>query len=219
MTNVRIANDKRQRTKLLPANDPHSLVLAANLLRQGEVIALPTDTVYGVGALAFNAGAVAKIYAVKERSADKAIPVFVASVDDLEQVCSDVSPDVLPLLEQYWPGALTVILPASPRLPGVVVNYGHTVAVRIPNHPVVLNLLALLKEPLAVTSANLSGRPTPAAPAEIKAQLEGRIPLILDDGPRPGGIPSTILDLSQSPPKVLRQGAVQITSRWPMALS
>ncbi len=197
-------------TKLLPANDPHALVLAAQLLRQGEVVALPTDTVYGVGVLAFNAEAVAKIYNVKERPANKAIPVFVASVDDLGQVCRDVPPNVLPLLEEYWPGALTVILPASPALPGIVTNYGNTVAVRIPNHPVVLNLLALLKEPLAVTSANLSGQPTPAIPAEIKTQLEGRIPLVLDDGPAPGGVPSTILDLTRFPPKVLRQGQVQI---------
>ncbi|OQY30123.1 MAG: threonylcarbamoyl-AMP synthase [Anaerolineaceae bacterium 4572_5.2] len=201
-------------TKLIPANDPHSLVLAAKLLRQGEVVTMPTDTVYGVGALAFNAEAVAKIYAVKERPADKAIPVFVASVDALGRVCSDVSPDILPLLEQCWPGALTIILPASPALPGIVTNYSATVAVRIPNHPVALNLLALLKEPLAVTSANLSGQPPPSTPAEIKTQLEGRVPLILDDGPRPGGIPSTILDLTQSPPKILRQGAVQIASRW-----
>jgi len=208
-----MTGDKGQRTKLLAANDPHSLVLAANLLRQGEVIALPTDTVYGVGALAFNAKAVAKIYAVKKRPANKAIPVFVASVDDLGRVCSDVPPGFLPLLKAHWPGALTVILPASPGLPGVVTNYGNTVAVRIPKHPVVLNLLALLKAPLAVTSANLSGQPPPAVPAEIKRQLEGRIPLILDDGPRPGGIPSTILDITQSPPQILRQGAVQIAPR------
>lgn len=205
-----MTSGKGQGTKLLLANEPHSLVLAAQLLRQGEVIALPTDTIYGVGALAFNAGAVAKIYDVKKRPADKAIPVFVASVDALKQVCGDISPDILLLLEEYWPGALTVILPASPALPGVVTNYGDTIAVRIPNHPVVLNLLALLKEPLAVTSANLSGQPTPTTPAEIKTQLEGRIPLILDDGPASGDVPSTILDLTQLPPKVLRQGEVQI---------
>ncbi len=204
-----MTSDKGQGTKLLLATEPHSLVLAAQLLRQGDVIALPTDTVYGVGALAFDAQAVAKIYAVKERPANKPIPVFVASTDDLGQVCGNIPPDVLSLLKEYWPGALTAILPASSALPGIVTNYGNTVAVRIPNHPVALNLLALLKAPLAVTSANLSGQPPPATPAKIKTQLEGRIPLVLDGGPAVGGVPSTIVDFTQLPPKVLRQGEVK----------
>jgi len=200
--------------QILEARNPHSLALAVELLRQGEVIAMPTDTLYGVGAPAFNAEAVAQIYRVKERPADKAIPVFVSSVDELGQVCRDVPLTALPLLERYWPGGLTVILLASPALPGIVTHNGPTVAVRIPDHPVVLKLLSLLKQPLAVTSANISGQVTPPTAIEIKAQLKGRLPLILDDGPSPGGVASTILDLTQSPPKILRQGAVQIAPRW-----
>lgn len=197
-------------TEILDARLPQSISRAADLLRRGEVIALPTDTVYGVGSLAFNAEAVAEIYRVKDRPADKAIPVFVGSVAQIERVCADIPLPALPLLATYWPGALTVILPASPALPGIVTNNGQTVAVRVPDHPVVMALLAELNEPLAVTSANLSGLPTPPTAAEIKTQLEGRLPLILDDGPSSGGVPSTILDLTQSPPKILRQGVLEI---------
>lgn len=197
-------------TQLLEARHPQSIRLAADWLRRGEVIALPTDTVYGVGALALDAPAVAKIYRVKDRPPDKAIPVFVGSVAELSLVCGEFSADVLPLLNKYWPGGLTVVLPASPTLPEIVTGGGHTIAVRIPDHPVVMALLAEVKQPLAVTSANLSGLPTPATAPEILRQLEGRLPLILDDGPSPGGIPSTILDLTQSPPQILRQGAVTL---------
>ena len=198
-------------TQILEARLPQSLACAAELLRRGEVIALPTDTVYGVAALAFNAEAVARIYQVKERPLDKAIPVFVPAVADLALVCRDAPPLILPLLEKYWPGALTVILPVSPDLPGIVTNFGSTVAVRIPDHPVVRQLLALVGEPLAATSANISGRPNPQTAAAVEAQLSGRIPLILDDGPTPSNLASTILDATQWPPKVLRQGALEIS--------
>ena len=181
-----------------------------SLLLQGEVIALPTDTVYGVAALALNAEAVAKLYRVKDRPLDKPIPVFVPSIADLPHVCQGLRPDVSSWLKAYWPGGLTAILPASPALPGIVTNNGPTVAVRIPNHALVLALLTRLKQPLAATSANLSGGPNPQTAADVLAQLKGRIPLILDAGPTPGPIPSTIVDLTQSPPKVLRQGAVQV---------
>lgn len=200
-------------TQILEARSSQALELAARLLDQGEIIALPTDTIYGVGAVAFNAQAVAKIYQIKERPSHKAIPVFVKSLAELERVCRDVPSAALPLLEEYWPGGLTVILSAAPTLPGIVTNYGPTVAVRIPDHPVVLDLLALVDQPLAVTSANVSGQPTPPTAAEIEAQLGKRLPLILDDGPSPGGVASTILDLTQAPPKILRQGAAQIPLR------
>lgn len=201
-------------TEILKARSPQSLTRATELLFQGEVIALPTDTVYGVAALAFDAEAVAKIYQVKERSFDKAIPVFVPSVADLSQVCRDIPPAVLPLLEQYWPGALTVILPVSPNLPGIVTNNGPTVAVRMPDHPVVMQLLAMVGEPLAATSANISGRPNPQTAADVEAQLQGRIPLILDDGPTPSKLASTILDLTQWPPQVVRQGALELPDKF-----
>lgn len=201
-------------TEILKARSPQSLARATDLLLQGEVIALPTDTVYGVAALAFDAEAVAKIYQVKERPFDKAIPVFVPSVADLSRVCRDIPPAVLTLLEQYWPGALTVILPVSPNLPGIVTNNGPTVAVRMPDHPVVMQLLAMVGQPLAATSANISGKPNPQTAADVEAQLQGRIPLILDDGPTPSNLASTILDVTQWPPQVVRQGALELSDQF-----
>lgn len=197
-------------TQTLKLPSPPAIDQALSLLHQGEVIALPTDTVYGVAALALNGEAVARLYHVKDRPLNKPIPVFVPSIDALSQVCQDVPPGSIPWLRDYWPGGVTVILPASPALPGIVTNNGPTVAVRIPDHPLALALLARLRQPLAVTSANLSGGPNPQTAAEVLAQLEGRIPLILDDGPTPGPLPSTIVDLTQTPPRVLRQGAVQV---------
>jgi tRNA threonylcarbamoyl adenosine modification protein (Sua5/YciO/YrdC/YwlC family) len=197
-------------TILLEAGRPDSLKQAVEALRRRETIVLPTDTVYGVGALAYDAAAVTGLFRVKERPSEKAIPVFVGSVADLPRVCGEIKPVLLPVLEYYWPGGLTAVLPASSSLPMVLTNNQPTVAVRMPNHPVVIELLVLVGEPLAVTSANLSGQPTPRTAAEIKDQLEGRVALILDDGPSPLAEPSTILDLTQFPPKILRQGAVQV---------
>ena len=193
---------------ILPARDRKSLKIAADTLRRGDIIALPTDTIYGVAALAFDPVAVAKIYAAKNRPAHKAIPVFVASPADMPRVCRKIPAAAKPALQALLPGALTVILPAHPNLRGIVTNFGDTVAVRIPDHPVALELLALVDEPLAVTSANLSDRATPPTAVGVAQQLDDRIALVLDDGPSPRREPSTILDLTQSPPKILRQGAI-----------
>lgn len=194
--------------EILPAREKKSLEIAAATLRRGEIIALPTDTIYGIAAVAFNPDAVTKIYTAKNRPPHKAIPVFVASQAELPRVCREIPPAAQPALRALLPGALTVILPAHPDLPGIVTNFGDTVAVRIPDHPVVLELLLLLGEPLAVTSANLSDQPTPPTAQEVAAQLDDRIALVLDDGPSPRREPSTILDLTQSPPKILRHGAI-----------
>ena len=197
-------------TILLEARRPASLKQAVEALRRRETIVLPTDTVYGVGTLAYDAEAVAGLFRVKERPSEKAIPVFVGNMAELPRVCGEINPVLLPLLEHYWPGGLTAVLPVSTSLPTVLTNNQPTVAVRMPDHPVIAELLAMVGEPLAVTSANLSGQPTPRTAAEIKEQLDGRVTLILDDGPSPLAEPSTILDLTQFPPQILRQGAVQV---------
>lgn len=193
---------------LLDARSAQTIAQAVTILRRGAVIVLPTDTVYGIGAMAFNAQAVAQIFTIKNRPPQKAIPIFIPSIDGLPQICHTIPEMAWPLLARYWPGALTVILPAQPSLPGIVTNHGQTVAVRMPNHPAVIALLTELGEPLAVTSANCSGHPTPNTAIGVQKEFAGQLPLILDDGPSPTNTPSTILDLTQSPPEILRQGTL-----------
>lgn len=197
-------------TQILPADSRKAIKLARRLLHEGEVVALPTDTLYGVGANAFERSAVRELFAVKGRPADKAIPVFIYQIDDLNQVARNVPNRAWALLQQFWPGALTVVLPKVAALPPDVTAGQETVAVRIPNHPVALDLVIELGRPLAVTSANLSGQPPPSTAQEVAQQLGGRIPLILDGGPSPLAQPSTIIDLSVNPPRLLRSGALDV---------
>jgi len=196
------------KTRVLPAGDPGTIRLAQRLLRSGQIVAFPTDTVYGIGAHAFQAEAVAGLYAVKDRPETKAIPVLVAQMEDLTRVALGIPPVAWELVERFWPGGLTLVLPCAQALPAVVTAGGDTVAVRCPDHPVPLALMAALGAPLAATSANLSGQPSPASMRQVVADLAGRVPLIIDGGECPGGVPSTVLDLSVSPPRLLRVGAI-----------
>ncbi|MEM7029175.1 MAG: L-threonylcarbamoyladenylate synthase [Chloroflexota bacterium] len=197
-------------TQIVNTTNPDAIAQAVALLQQREVIAIPTDTVYGVAALALNPDAVAKIFQVKERPLDKPLPVFVPTIDDLDLVCQNVSANVVAILAKHWPGALTAVLPVSPKLPKIVVNNGDTVGVRIPDYPLITQLLAELQQPLAVTSANRSGYSNTQTALEVETQLKGRIPLILDGGPTASSVASTVVDFTQEPPQVLRQGAVYI---------
>lgn len=197
-------------TEILPATSRKAIKLARRLLREGEVVAFPTDTVYGLGANAFERFAVRQIFAVKERPPDKALPVFIYQIDDLNLVARHVPNQAWPLLRAFWPGDLTVVLPKNPALPDDVTVGENTVAVRIPDHPVSLDLVVEVGRPLAVTSANLSGQPTPLTAQAVAEQLDGRIPLVLDGGPSPTSQPSSIVDLSVSPPRLLRQGRLTL---------
>jgi L-threonylcarbamoyladenylate synthase len=195
-------------TEILRAAQVHSLERAAELLRAGQLVAFPTDTVYGVGALAFNAASVAAIYVAKQRPPEKAIPILVADEADLLRVTASV-PDVAHrLIAHFWPGGLTLVLPKRPDVPEIV-SADMTLAVRIPD----LNLaraLMRLTGPLAATSANRSGRPSPITASDVLLQLGGRIAAVLDGGPCPGGTPSTVVDCVSSPARVVRQGAVSL---------
>lgn len=197
-------------TDILPATSPKAVKLARRLLREGELVAFPTDTVYGLGANAFERYAVRQIFAVKERPPDKGLPVFIYQLDDLNLVARRVPNQAWSLLQQFWPGDLTVVLPKNPSLPDEVTSGQPTVAVRIPNHPVCLDLVTQVGRPLAVTSANLSGRPAPTTAQAVAEQLGDRIPLILDGGPSQIELPSSIVDLSASPPRLLRQGRLTL---------
>lgn len=197
-------------TQILPASSSKAVRLARRLLREGEVVAFPTDTVYGVGANAFERYAVRQIFSLKQRPAAKPLPVFIYQIDDLHLVARQVPNHAWTFLQHFWPGALTVVLPKNPKLPDDVTAGQNTVAVRIPNHSLCLDLVAQVGRPLAVTSANLSGQPTPATAPDVAAQLGPGLPLVLDGGPSPTPRPSSIVDLSTSPPRLLREGDLSL---------
>lgn len=183
---------------------------AAALLRAGELVAFPTDTVYGVGAVAWDAAAVAKLYVAKLRAADKAIPVLLADPVDLALVAVDLTAAAMRLAERFWPGPLTLVAPKAPAVPDEVTAGGQTVAVRIPDHDMARALIRLAGAPLATTSANLSGQPSPVTAQDVAAQLTGRVALILDGGPCPGGLPSTVVDVTGPAPRILRPGPITL---------
>ncbi len=196
-------------TKVLSA-EKEAIGVAAQILAEGGLVAFPTDTVYGVGAHAFQPDAVERIYTAKIRPRDKAIPILLAQADDLALIAERVPDTAWLLAERFWPGGLTLVLPKKANVPDVVSAGGPTVAVRVPDHPVSLALIAALGVPLAATSANLSDHPSPITAQEVEAELGGRIELILDGGQCPGGVPSTVLDLTTDPPTILRAGAIGV---------
>lgn len=189
------------KTEIRPAAQ---LQPALDILKNGGIVAFPTDTVYGVGALAFDNAAIESIYTAKDRPLEKAIPILIGDIKDLEMIGLNIPDMALRLTTRFWPGPLTCIIPKQPSLPPAV-SATQTVAVRIPNHP---DALALLRAagPMAVTSANISGRQSPISAQEVYDQLNGRISLILDGGNTPGGIPSTLVDCTGETPVILREG-------------
>lgn len=195
-------------TLLLEAQSPGALEQAAAILRAGGLVAFPTDTVYGLGALVWNAASVARIYWAKARPAEKAIPVLLADLEQAALLGVEPSAQVHMLTGRYWPGPLTLVLPCGPEVPDIVTAGSQTVAIRVPDHLVALRLFELTSQPLAVTSANRSGHASPLTAGEVMAQLAGRIDAVIDGGACPGGVPSTVLDLTTAPPRILRNGPV-----------
>lgn len=199
---------REMQTQCLSCNNSQSLDDAVQLLRAGYAIAFPTDTVYGVGADGFNERAIEQLFVVKERERGKAIPYLLADASDLVHVVQEMPRAAQLLAEKFWPGGLTLVVPASPRVPKILIAGGDTVAVRVPNHPITRTLIAKMGVPLATTSANISGGPDPANAQEVLAQLNGRIPLVLDGGATRDNVPSTVVDVTSDPPKVLRVGVI-----------
>ena len=194
------------KTEVLSTADPNALHYAVDVLRYGGLVAFPTDTVYGVGALAFNHDAILRLYTVKGRSTDKAIAVLIGREADLSQVASELTPAARRLAEKFWPGSITLVVPKSPRLPEAVSALA-TVGVRMPDHEFAQRLLTQTG-PMAVTSANRSGEPNALTAEDVLAQLAGHIELVLDGGRVPGGVPSTVVDCTAASPVVLREGPV-----------
>jgi L-threonylcarbamoyladenylate synthase len=196
------------KTHLMSAHDLQTMRRAQRLLQSGQLVAFPTDTVYGIGAHAFRPEAVAALYTAKKRPITKAIPILVAGVEDVALVARTVPAVAWKLIEQFWPGGLTIVLPRGEQVPPVVTAGGETVAIRCPDHPIPLNLVNAAGAPLAATSANLSGQASPTTAPQVMRQLTGRVPLVIDGGACPGGVSSTVVDLSTSPSRLLRAGAI-----------
>jgi L-threonylcarbamoyladenylate synthase len=188
----------------LLSTDAEGLARAAELLRGGQVIAFPTDTVYGLAALAGHPAAVRQIYEIKGRPAGRPLILMVHEAA-MVGAFAEVDERARAYMDRHWPGPLTLVLRARPHLcPPLVTGRPPTVGVRIPDHPLALALLARVGEPLATTSANLSGQPEARDP-ETAACLDG-LAAVIDGGQAPGGVPSTVLDLSGAEPRVLRAG-------------
>jgi L-threonylcarbamoyladenylate synthase len=194
------------KTEILPAQEPGIFAQALAVLQGGGLVAFPTDTVYGVGALAFNGAAVGSIYIAKDRPVEKAIPVLIGDQADLAKVTLNVPVAAARLAARFWPGPLTLVVPKHPDLPETV-SVTSTVGVRVPDHAVARELL-LATGPMAVTSANLSGQPSPSTAQEVFEQLGGRIALIIDGGRTPGGVPSTVVDCTGTEHHILRLGPI-----------
>ena len=196
--------------RILPIDEPGALDHALALLRAGEPIAFPTDTVYGVGAAGLDPAAVGKLFAVKDRPRSQPIPLLLADLDALPAVCPAVPAVALELARRHWPGGLTLVVPAAAALPAELLAGGATVAVRVPDHPALRRLIRRLGQPLAATSANLHGRANPVTAQDVLAQIGERLPLILDGGATSGDIPSTIVDVSSGELRLLRQGVITL---------
>jgi L-threonylcarbamoyladenylate synthase len=197
----------RRTTERLGTSDTE-LARAAELLMAGELVGLPTETVYGLAVRADDPDAVARLYAAKGRPSDNPLIVHVASIAALAQVTSDVTPLAARLLDRFSPGPLTVVLDAHPDLPRAVTAGLDTVAVRIPDHPVTLAILERCGLPIAAPSANRSGRPSPTCAAHVLDDLDGSIAAVVDGGPTRHGLESTVVDARGAVPIVLRDGAV-----------
>jgi L-threonylcarbamoyladenylate synthase len=194
-------------TEILQSNQSLVFQKVLNVLQHGGLVAFPTDTVYGLGALAFDGAAVESIYTAKDRPAEKAIPILIADLDDLARVTSlPLPPMAVKLASYFWPGPLTLVVPKLQTLPEAV-SATETVGVRVPDHQVARALLRAAG-PMAVTSANISGAQSPVTAEEVYEQLGGRIALIIDGGRTPGGVPSTLVDCTQAELKILREGPI-----------
>jgi L-threonylcarbamoyladenylate synthase len=185
---------------------------AAELLRAGEVVALPTETVYGLAANALDENAVAKIFQVKGRPAHNPIIVHVAGNEMAADCAANFPASALKLSHAFWPGPLTLVLPRAKKIPASVAAGGATIGVRWPGHPFMQAVIRACGFPLAAPSANLSNQISPTNAEHVRSQLDGKIPLIVDGGQSQVGIESTVLDLTVTPPKILRPGMIHAAS-------
>jgi len=197
-------------TIILDANNSEHITLCAQAIKNGELVAIPTETVYGLAANALDETAVANIFSTKGRQADNPLIVHICSVLDVTALVSSVSPFFEPLAKKFWPGPLTMVMRKSSEIPDNVSAGLDSVALRMPNHPAALALIKASGCPIAAPSANLSGSPSPTKAIHVKNDIDGKIPFILDGGSCEVGLESTVLDLSCEVPAILRPGGITI---------
>ena len=195
-----------------PESDPNAVRDAAAILRRGGLLGIPTETVYGLGADALNEDAVSRIFLAKGRPQDNPLIIHVPDASWLERYCRDVPPAAYRLAERFWPGPLTMILPRRDIVPLQTTGGLETVGVRCPNHPVTLAIIEAAGVPIAAPSGNTSGRPSPTTAAHMIEDMDGRIDGIVDGGPCTVGVESTIIDLTVTPPRLLRPGGLPLES-------
>lgn len=184
------------------------LYLAAGILRSGGIAAYPTDTVYGLGADVYNDLAVARVFTVKKRPLSMPLPVLIAEISQLRELVEDFPPSAKILMNKFWPGGLTLIFRRSPAFKSLALSDGDKIAVRLPGHSVTRRLIEELGRPIVGTSANLHGSPSTLTSAEVKIQLAAGVDIIIEGGPCPGGLESTVVDITVNPPVIVRKGAV-----------
>jgi L-threonylcarbamoyladenylate synthase len=183
---------------------------AANIIRKGGLVAFPTETVYGLGADALNPKAIAAMFKAKKRPLDNPPIIHVENIETVNILAKQVPPKAKQLMKLFWPGPLTIVFPRSPAVPDITVAGLDTIAVRMPKNKIALALIKQSNRPIAAPSANLASKPSPTTAKHVFDDLNGRIDAILDGGPTPIGVESTVLDVSVDPPMILRPGGTPL---------
>ena len=197
-----------EKGELYTPDSKEKLARAAELIRAGEVVAFPTETVYGLGANGMDADASVKIYEAKGRPSDNPLILHIAEFDQLEDIARDISENAWKIMKAFWPGPMTIVLHKKEEVPSKTTGGLSTVAVRMPNHPVARELILQAGVPIAAPSANRSGRPSPTEAYHVMEDMDGRIPMIIDGGKVGIGIESTIIDMTEEHPVILRPGFI-----------
>ena len=194
--------------KLDSSSLQHVLETAVGLILRGKVVAVPTDTFYGLGADPFNLAAISEIFRIKGRASDRPIPLLVDSIDQAVDLANNPPKLFFTLAKEFWPGPLTLVVPASRQIPLKVTANTGKVGLRWPQAPFVVALITVLARPLTGTSANLSERPSCSTADEVDCQIGESLPLILDGGLTPGALPSTVVELSGESGRIVREGGI-----------
>ena len=201
----------RKRVKIDPLRpETSTLKKAVEILKKGEVIALPTDTFYALGADGLNPEAIKKVYEIKGRDYKKPILLLISDRELLSSLVSEIPSVAEKLISYFWPGPLTIIFKASAEIPLVLMGEGDKIGIRIPDNRVIREISRLLRGPITGTSANLSGKPSPISAKEIISSIGEKVDLILDGGDAPGGKESTIIDVTTIPPRLIRRGKISV---------